>query len=194
MALTTVPASLPAQSMGGPNASEGEEFLKALKDGDNNTALELANKPGGRVVSFRGYNGDTPLVVSTRERELSWISFLLRRGADPNMGDSKGDTPLIIASSLGFDEAAELLLRHKAKVDATNRKGETALTIAVQQRQTRIVELLLKAGANPDKTDHITGYSPRDYAKRDTRNPQILKLIESTKSTAKTPVAGPSID
>jgi ankyrin repeat protein len=146
------------------------------------------------VVSFRGYNGDTPLVLSTRKRDLSWISFLLKRGADPNIGDARGDTPLIIASSLGFAEAASLMLGYGAKVDATNRQGETALAIAVQQRQPRIVEMLLKAGANPDKGDHVTGYTPRDYAKRDTRNPQILKLIENTKSTKKPSVAGPSIN
>jgi ankyrin repeat protein len=146
------------------------------------------------VVSFRGYNGDTPLVISTRKRDLAWVSFLLRKGADPNMGDAKGDSPLIIASSLGFEEAASLLLRHGAKVDAANRQGETALAIAVQQRQLRIVELLLKAGANPDKGDHVTGYSPRDYARRDTRNPQILKLIEQTRSIKKEPATGPSIN
>jgi ankyrin repeat protein len=63
------------------------------------------------------------------------------------------------------------MIRRGARVDATNRRGETALTVAVQQRQPRLVELLLRAGANPDKADHVTGYSPRDYAKRDTRNP-----------------------
>ena len=175
-------------------ASEGEAFLKAIKDDDTAKALELANKPGNRVVGFRGYNGDTPLVLTTRKRDLAWVSFLLRKGADPNMGDAKGDTPLIISSSLGFEEATTALLRHGAKVDGTNRRGETALSVAVQQRQPRIVEVLMKAGANPDKGDHVTGFSPRDYAKRDTRSPQILKLIETTKSTKKQSVAGPSIN
>jgi ankyrin repeat protein len=185
--------SVTAQGLGG-TASVGEEFLKALKDDDVNKALELANQPGARVVTYRGYSGESALHIVTRNRELPWISFLLNRGADPNMADSKGDTALIIASSAGFDDGAALLLRRGAKVDATNRRGETALTAAVQQRQTRIVELLLQAGANPDKADHVTGYSPRDYAKRDTRNPQILKLIENTKSTKKQSVAGPSIN
>jgi len=185
--------SVTAQGLGA-NASVGEEFLKAIKEDDVNKALELANQPGARVVTYRGYSGETALHIATRKRELSWVSFLLNRGADPNAGDSKGDTPLILSSSVGFEEAAALMLRNGAKVDGTNRRGETALTVAVQQRQQRMVELLLKAGANPDKADHVTGYSPRDYAKRDTRNPQILKLIENTKSTKKQSVAGPSIN
>ena len=40
----------------------------------------------------------------------------------------------------------------------------------------------------------MTGYSPRDYAKRDTRNPQLLKLIETIKPTAKKAVSGPVIN
>jgi hypothetical protein len=53
--------------------------------------------------------------------------------------------------------------------------------------------LLLKAGADPDKADHAAGYSARDYAKRDTRNPGILRLIDTVKSTKKA-VAGPNIN
>ena len=191
---STMSVSATAQSLGSPGVSDGEVFIKAIKDGDVNKALELANQPGARVVSYRGYNGDTALHIVTRKRELDWVGFLLTRGADPNIGDANGDTPLIVASSIGFEEAASFLLRKGAKVDSTNKRGETALTIAVQRRQPPVVELLLKAGANPDKGDHVAGYSARDYAKRDTRNPQLLKLIETVKPTAKKAVAGPSIN
>jgi ankyrin repeat protein len=194
LALALALAPVPAMAQGlGMNASEGEAFLKAVKEGDVNKSLELANQPGSRVVNYRGYSGDTALHIVTRKRELDWVGFMLSKGADPNVGDANGDTPLIIAAGIGFEEAATHMLRRGAKVDATNRRGETALTIAVQQRQPRLVELLLRAGANPDKADHVTGYTPRDYAKRDTRNPQLLKLIESVK-TSKKPVSGPVIN
>lgn len=193
LALALAPAVATAQGMG-LNASDGEAFLNAIKDGDSNKALELVNQPGSRVANYRGYNGDTALHMVTRKRELDWVGFLLSRGADPNIGDSNGDTPIMIAASIGFEEAATQMLRRGARVDATNRRGETALTVAVQQRQPRVVELLLLAGANPDKADHVTGYSPRDYAKRDTRNPQLLKLIETIKPAAKKAVSGPVIN
>lgn len=178
----------------GLNASDGEAFLKAIKEDDANKAVELASQPGAKVVNYRGYSGETPLNLVTRKRELDWVGFLLNRGADPNVADGKGETPLIIAAEIGFEEGAAQLIRRGAKVDATNRRGETALTIAVQQRQPRLVELLLKSGANPDKADHVTGYTPRDYAKRDSRNPQLLKLIETIKPAAKKAVTGPSIN
>jgi ankyrin repeat protein len=193
LALVLAPAAATAQGMG-LNASDGEAFLSAIKGGDSNKALELANQPGSRVTNYRGYNGDTALHIVTRKRELDWVGFLLSRGADPNIGDSNGDTPMMIAASIGFEEGATQMIRRGARVDATNRRGETALTVAVQQRQPRLVELLLRAGANPDKADHVTGYSPRDYAKRDTRNPQLLKLIETIKPTARKAVSGPVIN
>jgi ankyrin repeat protein len=192
LALVAAPAPMMAQGLG-LNASEGEAFLKAIKEDDANKAVQLASQPGAAVVNYRGYSGDTPLNLVIRDRELDWVGFLLGKGADPNIPDGKGDTPLIIAAEIGFEEGAALLLRRGARVDANNRRGETALTVAVQQRQPRLVEVLLRAGANPDKPDHVTGYTPRDYAKRDTRNPQLLKLIETIKPAAKKAVTGPSI-
>jgi ankyrin repeat protein len=190
LALAGLGAPLAAQ---GINASNGEEFLKAVSEGDANKAIPLAEEPGSRVVNYKGYKGDTALHIVTRKRELSWVGFLLKNGADPNVPDAKGDTPLIIAAAMGFDPAVEYMLAMGAKVDLPNRQGETALNVATQQRQLRAVELLLRAGANPDKTDHAAGLSARDYAKRDTRNPGLLKLIETVKSTKKK-AAGPSLN
>ena len=182
---------LSAQSL--PTGSEGEAFLKALEERDNNKALPMISDVDLRVVNYRGYKGDAAIHIVTRQRQLDWVGFLLSKGANPNVGDANGDTSLIIASRIGFDDAARVLLRYKANVDAVNRRGETALIVAVQQRQPRMVELLMKSGADPDKTDHAAGFSARDYAKRDTRNRDLLKLIETTKST-KAKVAGPSLD
>ena len=193
LALAIAPLPLAAQGLG-INASDGEAFLSAVKDGDTNKAIELAEQPGSRVANYRGYKGDTALHIVTRKRELDWVGFLLNKGADPNIGDTNGDTPLTIAAGIGFEEAAAYMLAKGAKVDSINRRGETALAIAVQQRQPRVVELLLKAGANPDKPDRVSGYTPREYAKRDTRNPQLLKLIETIKPTSKKGVAGPVIN
>ena len=189
MALALAPVPATAQFTN----SDGETFLKAIEDGDNSKAIPLIENPGSRVVNYRGYKGDTALHIVTRKRELDWVGYLLKKGADPNIPDDKGDTALIVAARIGFEEAAEYMVGLGAKVDTTNRRGETALIVAVQQRQPRVVELLLKAGANPDKADHAAGYSARDYAKRDTRNPGILKLIETVKPTKKI-VSGPNLN
>jgi hypothetical protein len=43
----------------------------------------------------------------------------------------------------------------------------------------------MAAGADPDIPDRIAGFSARDYAKRDTRTPELLRLIESGKAKAR---------
>ena len=191
--LTLAGLAVPAAGQG-LGQSDGENFLKAIEEGDNNAAIPLLEQPGSRVANYKGYKGETALHIATRKREIGWVGYLLRKGADPNIGDRNGDTALMIASRIGLDEAVDWMVRLNAAVDATNRRGETALIIAVQQRQPRIVQRLLEAGANPDKTDHSAGYSARDYAKRDSRNPQLLKLIETVKSTKKKQVAGPKLN
>lgn len=179
-----------AQGTGG---SEGETFLKAVTDRDAATAVPMAEMPGSHVVNYRGFSGDTALHIVTRNREIDWVGFLLNKGASPDIGDQQGNTPLMLAARIGFDTAADYMIRMGANVNLTNRRGESALIIAVQQRQPDVVSLLLKAGADPDKPDHTAGYSARDYAKRDTRNPGLLRLIETVKSTAKQ-VVGPTVN
>lgn len=189
IAMAGFAAPLCAQ-MGG---SEGETFLRAIENGENGKAASFVEQPGSRIVNYRGYDGDTALHIVTRKRNLQWVGYLLNKGADTSMKDAKGDTPLIIAARIGFDDAVDYMLRMGAQPDVTNSRGETALIIAVEQRRPRIVELLMKAGADPDKADHSAGYSARDYAKRDTRNRELLKLIETVKATRKK-VAGPSVN
>ena len=186
-------ASLATPAAGQFTNSDGETFLKAVEEGDNNAAIPLLEQPGSRLANYKGYKGETALHIATRKRELDWIAYLIKKGANPNLEDRDGDTALMIASRIGLEEAVDWMVGLNANVDATNRRGETALIIAVQQRRPRIVQRLLEAGANPDKTDHSAGYSARDYAKRDSRNPQLLKLIESVKSTKKQ-VAGPKLN
>ena len=163
---------------------DGYVLVESLRSGDDAKALELL-KANPVLVNSSDGKGDTPLLVTIRKRDEAWIGYLLNNKADPNIAGANGETPLLLASRIGFDTAVEWLLSMGAKVDAANRQGETALIIAVQQRQLSVVKTLLENGANPDKADAAAGYSARDYAKRDTRSPQILRLIEAAKPAAR---------
>lgn len=159
---------------------EGDQFVSAIRKHDNDQALKLL-QDHATVVNARDLNGNTALSAAIENEDYDWTGYLLRLGADPNAAIRNGDTPLILASRVGFEDAVKWLLGLGASVDATNRMGETALIVAVQRRQVPIVRLLLNAGANPDKTDSAQGYSARDYAKRDNRTPELLRIIEAKK-------------
>lgn len=157
---------------------DGAQFVKALQDGKNDDALKLF-QANPTLANARDLEGQTALIAAIDNRDREWTGYLLQQGADPNLPGQNGETPLIAAARIGFEEATEWLLGLNAKVDSTNRAGETALIIAVQRRQTPIVRLLVKAGADPDKADSVAGYSARDYAKRDNRTPELLRIIEA---------------
>ncbi len=176
-----------AAQLGGSN---GESFLTAVREVDGNKATELIDRQGSTVLSYRGAKGETALNIVARRRDSTWLGFLISRGADPNVGDDRGETPLIIAARLGGDDGAAMLLGHGAGVDRANRLGETPLIAAVQARQPSLVRLLLENGANPDKKDTAAGYSARDYARRDSRSTELMKMIESVKPTKKI-ISGP---
>lgn len=168
----TVPAH--AQNKG----FDGAQFVKAIQDGKNDDAVTLF-KGNPTLVNARDLDGQTALIAAIDNRDRQWAGYLLQQGADPNLTGKDGETPLLAAARVGFEEAAEWLVGLGAKVDAANRGGETPLIIAVQRRQLPIVRLLIKSGADPDKADSVAGYSARDYAKRDNRTPELLKIIET---------------
>jgi uncharacterized protein len=168
-----------AQSIG----PDGYQFIQAVekRDGDKATQL-ITDHP--TIINTKDAKGDTGLIIAIRGADHDWTGFLLGKGADPNLAGANGDTPLITASRIGFDDAADWLIGLGATVDEPNKAGETPLIVAVQQRDVRLVRLLLDRGANPDHTDAIAGYSARDYATRDPRARDILKLINDKKPKA----------
>lgn len=161
-----------------------DDFVAAVRERDGTKAMEMLGSRGKLALNSRDDKGMTGLIIAISRQDDDWTAFLLDQGADPNLAARDGETPLIAAARVGYLGAAADLIRLKVKVDTTNGMGETALIVAVQQRQTEIVKLLLAAGADPDRSDAAAGYSARDYAKRDTRSREILKLIEAKKPKA----------
>jgi ankyrin repeat protein len=178
LALLAAPAA--AQNKG----FDGISFVGAVRSGDNDKAMQLM-EASSSVINARDERGETALIAAIAKRDGDWTGFLLAKGADPNLPARNGDTPLITAARVGFDDAARELLGRNAKVDAANRMGETALIVAVQTRDTALVKLLLELGADPNRTDSAAGLSARDYAKRDGRARDIIKLLEPAKPAAK---------
>lgn len=174
IALALLAASSPSAAQ---YVSDAEPFLTAVKSRDGNKATEMIEaRP--TLVNSRNARGETALNIAVGRSDDNWTKFLIGKGANVNLATSNGDTPLITAARVGFTDAIDLLLQLGAKVDASNKMGETALILAVQQRQLDAVKLLLVKGADPDRKDTAAGYSARDYAKRDTRNREILAAIE----------------
>jgi len=174
--------AVPAQAQ---NFSDAYNFIKAVKDRDGDKATELLNKPGTIVANTKEPGtGEAALHILTRGRDMTWISFLLSKGARPDIQNRQGNTPLMLAVQIGWLEGAEAFVESGATVDLANDHGETPLIIAVQNRDVPMVRFLLAHGANPKHTDSVIGFSAVDYAKRDGRSPGILTMLQDAATAA----------
>ena len=170
----------------------GYAFLQAVENRDGTKATDALKDDATLVNTRHPENGETALIIVTKRRDISWLRFLISKGADPAIGDRQGVTPLMHAALLNFADGAQDLLDRKPPVDQTNRRGETALILAVQSKNAAMVRLLVRSGANPDRADHIAGMSARDYAKRDDRTGQLIALLDAKADATPTRDFGPT--
>jgi uncharacterized protein len=174
--------------------SESYNFLKSVRERDGNEATKMISKPGTVIIDTKdGTTGETALHIVTRDRDVTWLRFLLEKGARPDSKDRQGSTPLFIASQIGFVDGAKYLLAKRATVDLANSAGETPLIRAVQNRNAEMVSLLMASGANPKKADTGAGLSAIDYATRDRRAASILRLLQEAKPGAAPKTSGPRL-
>lgn len=185
LALASVPA------MAQIRFSDGFTFLKAVRDRDGDTVTRILEDPSTTAVNARDSGtGEAGLHIVVRRRDGNWLTFLLGKGARPDIQAADGSTPLLLAAQIGWVEGAEQLLRARADVNKGNNSGETPLTLAVQNRDVPMVRRLLAAGADPNQTDTAAGMSALDYARRDSRAAAIVRLLEARRDES--PAVGPT--
>ena len=174
--------------------SEGYTFLQAIRDSKNNDVLKALDKPGSTIINTRDITtGEGALHIVVKRGDANYTSFLLAKGADPNLRDARNNTPIMLAVDSGHGELVPLLLAGHANPNLANASGETPLIRAVQRRDLGLVRILIAAKADPEQRDSIAGLSARDYAARDTRSPAIAKFFAETPRVTRAPVAGPRL-
>jgi uncharacterized protein len=194
LGLAAILLALVATPLAAQGFSEGFLFLKAVRERDGGTVQRILSNPGSTSVNAReGGTGESALHILVRGRDLTWLAFLLGRGARPDTQSNDGTTPLILSARIGWREGAEQLLSRGANPNLPNRSGETPLIVAVQNRDLQMVRLLLSVRANPNQTDHMSGNSAIDYARQDSRAAPILRELEQAAARLRQPAAaGPS--
>lgn len=145
--------------------SESYKFLEAVRKKEGEKVTQALADPAQTVINTRDItSGETALHIVTNRRDLTWMQFLIGKGANVNARDVKGMTPLVSAVNANFVEGVELLLAKGARLNDSNNAGETPLITAVHNRNVPVMRLLLKAGADPDRADN-SGRTAKDYAR-----------------------------
>ena len=165
--------------------SDGYKFIKAVRDRDGDVATQMLDEPGSTIVNAREITtGETALHAVVQRRDITWVRFLLQRGANPNIADKNGVHPIQIAAQIGFLEGVERLIKGGAQVDVYDVTGETPLISAVHRRDIKMIELLVEQGANPDRADN-SGRTARDYANLMGARAGVLEAIERAEADDK---------
>lgn len=174
--------------------SESYKFLQAVKDGKGNDVIAMLDRPGSNVINTRGVtDGEGALHIVIKRGDMTYLRYLLQKGADPNLRDERGNTPLLLAVQGGQAEMIPVLTAARANPNLGNQSGVTPLILATQTRSIDMVRLLLAAKADPDQADRMAGQSAREYANADPRNTAIAKLFAETPKKARAAVAGPKL-
>lgn len=166
--------------------SDSFKFLESVRKKEGQEVTDALAKGSPNLVNTRdSTTGESALHIVTTRRDLTWMQFLIGKGANVNARDGKGQTPLVIASNYNFVEGVDLLVANGAKVDESNNAGETPLITAVHNRNIALVRVLLKAGASATRADN-SGRSALDYAELDGKGAIYNELDSSRKVKAAT--------
>ena len=196
-ALAISAACLPAVAGAqGSFASDGRQMMEAVRDRDITKVEAFLNDPASsNLVNTREVSTlETPLHAVAALRDAAWISYLIGKGANPNMADKEGVTPLMVSTRLGHIEGVTALLRGGARVDPVTSTGETPLIFAVHKRDIPLVRVLLANGASPDRADN-SGRSARDYVALigERRLSEEFASAEKARQSASAQQYGPSL-
>ena len=93
----------------------------------------------GFNVNAQAPDGDTPLLIAVKQRDLRKVRTLLDAGARVNTADGQGYTALMYAAMADKLELAQELLARGADVNAKDKKGFTVLEMAGGQRVRQVL-------------------------------------------------------
>ncbi|MDG2533647.1 ankyrin repeat domain-containing protein [Sphingomonas sp. HITSZ_GF] len=184
-------AALPASAQ---QFSDSYNFLNAIRETDGSKVNKYLEDKTLRIVNTKDrQTGEGALHIVVKRNDSTYLRVLLQQDdINANLQDNRGNTPLILAAERGWDEGVAILIKYGANVNMPNSSGETPLIRAVQVHDIEVARALLAAGANPDRTDNVTGKSARDYARDETRYPQIARLLADAAKGGKSSAAAPA--
>ena len=125
------------------------EIHEAVAAGDTSRVRSLLDADPS-LLDLRNEDGMTPLCLAAYSAQPGVAAFLIRRGADPLIGDVDDSQPLHCCGISGSTEIAKMLLEKGVPIDNRDDNGLTALHFAASRGKKEVMELLLDRGADPN--------------------------------------------
>jgi hypothetical protein len=114
-----------------------------------------------------------------RGRDLGWLSFMLSKGARPDMASNDGTDAADSRRAARLDRGRNSAACEGAPIPiSATAVARRRSSSPFSGRDLPMVRLLHSGGANPNQTDNVAGYSAIDYARQDRRAAAILSELE----------------
>lgn len=125
-------------------------------------------------LEYRGFNGNTPLMLAALEGNAMMVSRLIEAGADLYAINDDFNGVLFNACYSASPEVIRLLVEAGADINDTNEEGTTALMYAASASRVECVKMLLSLGADTSLHNE-DGFSALELA----TNREVFKVLRS---------------
>ena len=114
-----------------------------------NSTVISSQSAGASSENVSIVEGDTALIIASRQGNLAQVKALLANGVDVNARNTQESTALMVASKAGHVAVIKELAKNPhLDIEATDWNFDTALMMAVQNQQLEAVKALLDIGAD----------------------------------------------
>ncbi|KAI9773768.1 MAG: hypothetical protein M1839_002001 [Geoglossum umbratile] len=130
-------------------------------------------------IDARTNFGETALYLATLEGRREVVRVLLKKGANPNLWETKHDMlPISQAAWEGHEAITRLLLDHGSEPDSKDAFGLSPLALAAENGRETVVRLLLdRDGVDPNSKDFYSR-TPLRHAARMGHEAVVRALLE----------------
>lgn len=125
-------------------------------------------------LEYRGFNGNTPLLLAALEGNAMMVSRLIEAGADLYAINDDFNGVLFNTCFANTPDVIRTLVEAGADINDTNEEGTTALMYAASASRVECVKMLLSLGAD-DKLHNEDGFSAIELA----TNREVFKVLRS---------------
>jgi ankyrin repeat protein len=151
----------------------------ALEKGDAEAVRKRVLDDPGFLLA-RDYVGNTPLLTAVEFDNLELVTFLLQRGADPNVAVDDGYTCLLTA--IESDETVSIkivatLINAGADIHFAGINGWTPLHMAAARGHAEKAKLLIAAGADVNQRKDIDAHETPLLEAAFMGQPETVKLL-----------------
>jgi len=140
----------------GSEEDKGEQFLRAVANGQSDRVQKLLQDPGVDANMLVGPKGMHALFMASGAGDANLVRMLLENGAEPDLKTGQGFSALGISSTYGHARIIEILLEYGADVNRRFGPGGTwgtALHYAAADGHEGAVRVLIRHGADPSIRD-----------------------------------------